>query len=192
MMIDYAILGLLSWKPLTGYDVKRVMQDSPFLYWSGNNNQIYKALTKLLENGFVTNQVQYQESAPNKKIYSITESGMDALIRWVMSEEPEAPEVKKTFLIQLSWAGRLEPDKVSQLLDRYENVMTQQLAMHREEKRREKNFPNRSEQEHFVWEMLYDNFVVMCEAELRWIQQFREGLEHFRRENEHEFQKDRT
>ena len=192
MMIDYAILGLLSWKPLTGYDVKRVMQDSPFLYWSGNNNQIYKALTKLLENGFVTNQVQYQESAPNKKIYSITESGMDALIRWVMSEEPEAPEVKKTFLIQLSWAGRLEPEKVSRLLDRYENVMTQQLAMRREEKRREKNFPNRSEQEHFVWEMLYDNFVVMCEAELRWIQQFREGLEHFRRENEHEFQKDRT
>ncbi len=47
MQIDYAILGLLSWKPLTGYDVKRVMQDSPFLYWSGNNNQIYKALTKL-------------------------------------------------------------------------------------------------------------------------------------------------
>ena len=35
MQIDYAILGLLSWKPLTGYDVKRVMQDSPFLYWSG-------------------------------------------------------------------------------------------------------------------------------------------------------------
>ena len=35
MMIDHAILGLLSWKPLTGYDVKRVMQDSPFLYWSG-------------------------------------------------------------------------------------------------------------------------------------------------------------
>ena len=24
MMIDHAILGLLSWKPLTGYDVKRV------------------------------------------------------------------------------------------------------------------------------------------------------------------------
>lgn len=181
MIIDYAILGLLSWKPLTGYDVKRVMQDSPFLYWSGNNNQIYKALMKLLENGFVTNEIQYQESAPNKKIYSITESGMAELIRWVMSEEPEAPEFKKTFLIQLSWAGRLEPEKVDELLTRYEKIMTQQLAMRKEEKRREKNFPNRSEQEHFVWEMLYENFVMTCEAELRWIQQFREGLEHFRR-----------
>ena len=62
----------------------------------------------------------------------------------------------------------------------YEKIMIQQLAMHREEKRREKNFPNRSEQEHFVWEMLYDNYVIMCEAELQWIQQFREGLEHFK------------
>ena len=181
MMIDYAILGLLSWKPLTGYDVKRVMQDSPFLYWSGNNNQIYKALMKLLENGFVTNEIQYQESAPNKKIYSITESGLSELIRWVSSEEPEIPEYKKTFLIQLSWAGRLEPERIDELLTKYEKTMTQQLAMRREEKRREKNFPNRSEQEHFVWEMIYDNFVLMCEAELRWIQQFREGLEQYKK-----------
>lgn len=181
MMIDYAILGLLSWKPLTGYDVKRVMQDSPFLYWSGNNNQIYKALTKLLEKGFVTNEIQYQESAPNKKIYSITESGLSELIRWVTSEEPEIPEYKKNFLIQLSWAGRLESEKIDELLAKYEKTMTQQLAMRKEEKRREKNFPNRSEQERFVWEMIYGNFVQMCEAELRWIKQFREGLEHYKK-----------
>ena len=186
MMIDYAILGLLSWKPLTGYDVKRVMQDSPFLYWSGNNNQIYKALMKLLENGFVTNEIQYQESAPNKKIYSITESGREELMRWVTREEPEVPEVKKPFLIQLSWAGCLGPETVEELLTQYEKIMTRQLAMRKEEKCREKNFPNRSEQEHFVWEMLCENFVMMCEAELRWIQQFREGLGHFRKENEDE------
>ena len=67
MMIDYAILGLLSWKPLTGYDVKRMMQDSPSLYWSGSNNQIFKALVNLLDNGFVTNKIQYQESAQTKR-----------------------------------------------------------------------------------------------------------------------------
>ena len=164
MTIDYAILGLLSWKPLTGYDVKRVMQESPFLYWSGNNNQIYKALVKLLENGFATSEVQYQESTPNKKIYSIT----------------EIPEFKKTFLIQLSWSGLLEPEEIDELLTKYEKTMTQQLAMHKEEKRREKDFPNRSEQEHFVWEMIYHNYCVTCEAELQWIQQFREGLKKYR------------
>ena len=69
--IDYTILGMLSWKPMTGYDMKRMMQDSPVMYWSGNNNQIYKALVQLLDMGLVTNEVQYQESAPNKKVYSI-------------------------------------------------------------------------------------------------------------------------
>ncbi len=117
---------------------------------------------KLLENGFVTNEIQYQESAPNKKIYSITESGLAELIRWVTGEEPEIPEYKKTFLIQLSWAGRLEPEKIDELLTKYEETMTQQLAMRKEEKRREKNFPNRTKQEHFVWEMIYDNFVRIC------------------------------
>ena len=49
--IDYTILGMLSWKPMTGYDMKRMMQDSPVMYWSGNNNQIYKALVQLLDMG---------------------------------------------------------------------------------------------------------------------------------------------
>ena len=40
MAIRYAILGLLSWRPFTGYDLKKMIGDSVFLYWSGNNNQI--------------------------------------------------------------------------------------------------------------------------------------------------------
>ena len=43
MSIHHAILGLLSWKPHTGYDLKKVFEDSAFMHWSGNNNQIYRA-----------------------------------------------------------------------------------------------------------------------------------------------------
>lgn len=176
MTIEYAILGLLSWKPLTGYDVKRVMQDTPFLYWSGNNNQIYKALVKLVDNGFATSEVQYQENSPNKKIYFITETGREELTKWVSCTEPEIPEFKKTFLIQLSWAGLMKSEEIEELLSKYEKTVTQQLALHREEKCREKNFPNRTPQEHLVWEMIYDNFCIMCETELAWIQDFRKKL----------------
>ena len=42
MTIKYAILGLLSWKPFSGYDLKKIFVDSASLYWSGNNNQIYR------------------------------------------------------------------------------------------------------------------------------------------------------
>ena len=44
MSIKLAILGMLSWKSSTGYELKKIFEDSSFMYWSGNNNQIYKAL----------------------------------------------------------------------------------------------------------------------------------------------------
>ena len=71
----FTILGLLSWKPSSGYDLKRIISDSDIFYWSGNNNQIYKSLLELQKEGLVTHQVQLQESLPAKKIYSITEKG---------------------------------------------------------------------------------------------------------------------
>lgn len=177
MTIDYAILGMLSWKPLTGYDMKRMIQDSPIMYWSGNNNQIYKSLVQLLEKGFVTNEVKYQESAPNKKIYSITDSGKAALKEWVLSTEPEIPEIKKSFFIQLLWAGQLGTDEINELLSKYEEIINEHIAMQKEEKKRQKNFPNRSKQEQYIWEMVYDNLRMEYESEMQWIHQFREGLE---------------
>ena len=44
MSIEYAILGLLSWKPFSGYDLKKIIAESEVYYWSGNNNQIYNSL----------------------------------------------------------------------------------------------------------------------------------------------------
>ncbi len=48
MTINYTILGLLESGDRSGYDLKKVMQELDFLPWSGNNNQIYKALVFLL------------------------------------------------------------------------------------------------------------------------------------------------
>ena len=69
MSIKHAILGFLSWSPLTGYDLKKRFMGSTTLYWSGNNNQIYRSLVDLHQNGFVTKEVQQQEKLPARKIY---------------------------------------------------------------------------------------------------------------------------
>ncbi len=79
MAIKYAILGLLSWKPLSGYDLKKIMVDSAAFYWSGNNNQIYKTLVQLHEEGLVEIEVRQQENYPPRKEYTITDQGAAAL-----------------------------------------------------------------------------------------------------------------
>lgn len=94
MSIKSAILGILSWKPSTGYELKKIFEDSSFMYWSGNNNQVYKALISMEDEELVTSKVIHQDNSPYKKIYTITEEGLKELKEWVISS-PEAPEIKK-------------------------------------------------------------------------------------------------
>ena len=67
MTIQLAILGLLSWKPSSGYELKKVFEDSPYLYWSGNNNQIYKSLLELQKADLISSETIHQDGAPSKK-----------------------------------------------------------------------------------------------------------------------------
>ncbi len=176
MSINYAILGILSYKSMTGYDIKKVIQNSNFMYWSGNNNQVYKSLTELLNKGLVTNVVKHQESLPTKKIYIITSEGINALKEWMLSPS-ETNEIKKPFLIQLAWSKHLNVCELNMLLDGYENQIKIQLLM---EKNKNNNNIFLSEEatalETTVWSFINDNIIKEYESELKWIQDLRGAI----------------
>jgi len=175
MSINYAILGILSTQSLTGYDLKKIIQDSSFMYWSGNNNQIYKALVELLNLGFVTNEIQMQESSPAKKIYTITAEGVVELKRWVLST-PEIAEIKKTFLIQLAWSDLLNDEELKNLLLAYEEQIKMQIILEKEKSRRGRFSPARSKREFTMWEMIQENIISSYENELSWLEKIRNKL----------------
>ncbi len=177
MSIENSILGLLSWKPATGYELKKIFEESSILYWSGNNNQIYKALSALLDEGFVTYEVQHRDGAPSRKVYTITEEGMMELNKWVMSA-PEAPEFRKPFLTQLAWAGALKEHELDSLLAGYEKELMIQLLMEQEKKRRRGSSQGRTALEEFLWNSITDNIVSSYKHELSWVQQLRNNLSH--------------
>ncbi|WP_202710438.1 DUF4180 domain-containing protein [Sporosalibacterium faouarense] len=175
MSIKFAILGILSWKPSTGYELKKIFKDSTFMYWSGNNNQIYKALVQLQDKGFVSSEVFHQDGAPSKKTYKITDEGLNELKEWTMSS-PEAPELKKTFLIQLAWSNVLSNQELNGLLTSYEEELKIQLVIEQEKRRRARYTPNRDDREAFIWDMIYKNIIFSYKNELDWIQELREKL----------------
>jgi DNA-binding PadR family transcriptional regulator len=172
MLINYAILGILSYKSLTGYDLKKIIQDSPFMHWSGNNNQIYKSLVELHEEGLVTNEIYHQESSPSKKIYTITDEGRAELKDYIRST-PEPPEFKKTFLIQLAWSDQLNSEELFTLLSNYENEVRMQLILQKEKMRRRVFSPDRTGREIKLWDLISDNIISSYENELGWIQKVR-------------------
>lgn len=175
MSIQYAILGILSCQPYTGYDLKKIIQDSPFMHWSGNNNQIYKSLVELLEDGFVTSEVHHQESSPSKKVYTITREGLAELKDWACSA-PELPELKKTFLVQLAWTDQLSQEELETLLSQYEYELKMQIVLHQERKRRGAFWPGRSPREELIWESIDQNILSSFESELEWVKKLRMQL----------------
>ncbi len=179
MNVRYAILGFLSWRPLTGYDLKKMFVGSLFIHWSGNNNQIYRALVELHREGLVTNEVQHQEKSPSRKIYTITGKGLSELRQWTLSS-PEPLQCRNTFLIQLAWADQLEPDELDELLEKYEHEIYMQSLMTQEQKRRRLLDPARTNREAYLWEMIAENRVSAYENELEWIRELRTGLEKWR------------
>lgn len=178
MSIEFAILGLLSWKPLTGYDLKKIIADSDIYYWSGNNNQIYNSLVALHRDGLVTQQVQYQESLPTKKLYTITEKGLAALKNWVI-KNPDLPEIRNNFLIQLTWANMLSGDELDVLLMQYEEEIYAHLRML--EARIgivSSGVSDRTPRERYLWEQINRHQASIYRLEYEWIQDLRKNLLH--------------
>lgn len=184
MSIENAILGLLSLRPATGYDLKKMFERSMALYWSGNNNQIYRALVQLHHDQLVSMEVQHQSHGPFRKVYTLTAKGAAALNAWLRAA-PELPQVRHMFLIQLAWADQLEPRELDDLLARYEEAARDQISMLRAQRQPKDGAPPgdyvdpsqaRSPREKVVWGLIQDNWVGFYEHELEWVRKLRKAL----------------
>ncbi|MCD4711821.1 MAG: PadR family transcriptional regulator [Clostridiales bacterium] len=175
MSINHAILGILSWKPATGYELKKIFVESSIMYWSGNNNQIYKSLSHLLNEGLVGSEVVHQDGSPSKKIYTITDAGVKSLKEWV-SSTPELPEIKNTFLVQFAWADLLSDQELNDLILSYEIELKAHLIMEKEIARRTLHNPDRNPREKAIWELISENIVSSYDQELKWVQEVRRRL----------------
>jgi PadR family transcriptional regulator, regulatory protein AphA len=175
MDIQFAILGLLSWQPLSGYDLKKKIAESDVFYWSGNNNQIYNNLIALHKAGLVSREVLVQESLPAKKIYSITEAGKQQL-RLQLLADPELPELRNHFLIQLAWADLLSAEELDGLLAGYENEINVQLRMRQEIKSTGDDMLTRTTREAYLWRNILEHIASFYLSELEWVKKIREDL----------------
>ncbi|KAF0092154.1 MAG: Transcriptional regulator PadR family [Fusobacteria bacterium] len=176
MSFNYAILGLLNTKSMTGYDLKKLIQKSSFLYWSGNNNQIYKGLLHLQNKDLVTNEIEHQDGAPSKKIYTITPLGKKELRKWILESPKEPPEFKKDFLIQLACSSDLETDEITTILNQYKESIEMKIIMEQELLRRQEPIPMRNKNVEFIWKMIKKNLISTYENELVWLETVRNGI----------------
>ena len=98
----YAILGLVSFGEMSGYDLKRFADRSiHHFFWSPSASQVYSELRRLESMGYVTERRVEQRTRPDKRLYRITSLGREELGRWLDRPDVDQGVRKSTFLLKL-------------------------------------------------------------------------------------------
>ncbi|MGO3483520.1 MAG: PadR family transcriptional regulator, partial [Cellulosimicrobium funkei] len=106
MVLRYLVLGLLTVRPMTGYDLKRAFDTSVHHFWAADRSQLYRTLAALVDAGLAEVEVVPQESYPDRKVHTITAAGRAALRDWLAAPlEPE--DAREPFLGRLFFADQL-------------------------------------------------------------------------------------
>jgi DNA-binding PadR family transcriptional regulator len=129
MSLRYALLGFLGLDSMTGYELKKNLDQSTQLFWHAGLNQIYPTLKKMETDRMVTARVEPQDGKPDKRTYSITPSGREELESWLAEPLTLLPPSKNTALLKIFFSGSLENAVVLRQLET-------QLELHRKQLRR--------------------------------------------------------
>ena len=111
----YAILGMLSMSPMSGYDIKKLTDFSISHFWSENFGHIYPVLKRMEADGFVTKEVEETIGKPNRNIYSITPTGREELVNWLHLPVEPMP-FRNELLLKIFFADQLPTEKIIEMV----------------------------------------------------------------------------
>jgi DNA-binding PadR family transcriptional regulator len=100
----FAILGALSLKPASGYDVKRFVESSIGHFWNESYGSIYPILKKLAQSKLIQPQKR-PPSGRDRVVYAITPQGEKALREWLLLP-PRSEPFRSEILLKLFFARR--------------------------------------------------------------------------------------
>jgi DNA-binding PadR family transcriptional regulator len=114
MSLRHGILGLLSSRPMSGYDLTREFDLTLVHVWSAQHSQIYPELSRLAAAGLIE---QIDSGPRGRKRYATTETGRAEVLRWLREDHP-GRELRVEALLQGFFYWMVEPDEAVALLGR--------------------------------------------------------------------------
>jgi len=173
----FVILGLINAEPMSGYDIKKFVQETIADFWNESYGNLYPTLKKLVGEGLAEKAVEKQAGRPDRMIYHITDTGREALKVW-LHEPFQLPRVRNEFLLKLFFG-----DNVSVAVNRrhVEAYRAQLQAQFIEYEKSAKHYGQ------VLTEKLEDQLglltlrqgTLVLEARLKWCEEALEVLSHY-------------
>ena len=113
---------------MTGYDLKKMFDDSINNFWAASLSQIYRELGTLENKGYLTSVIEKQNDRPDKRIYSITDGGRDAFREWIRNfPEKLSKEKRDEFTLRIFFGSNLTKEELIFQFRRFKEEKQQQL-----------------------------------------------------------------
>lgn len=110
MALAHAILAALVDAPCSGYDLAKRFDGSVGFFWSASHQQIYRELSKLEDQGWISCELIVQAGRPDKKLYRVTDLGEQQLKEWI-AQPCEPTPIKDDLLVKI-FAGHIASNQM--------------------------------------------------------------------------------
>jgi PadR family transcriptional regulator, regulatory protein AphA len=172
MPLAHAILGFLEYSPMSGYDLKKLIDTSIGHFWSATQSHIYKALDTLETEGYVEARVIQQEGKPNRKEFHLTDAGRQEQRRWLATPLPLSP-VREGWLIQIFFSHAISNEEIAAIVETRMHAVQSVLKVLRGETQAEIDANAAQvglERATRLWQITLDYGTAYYEAELTWLE----------------------
>ncbi|MDF2519892.1 MAG: putative transcriptional regulator [Clostridia bacterium] len=178
MSLRYTILGVLSYKELSGYDFKAEFEGSVGFFWTAKLSQVYKELGLLEAEGLVTSRIEPQSSKPDRKVYKATEAGKKDFEKW-MRNFPDSFNYspKDEFILRMYFAYMLPPNELEFELQRFIRRKQQLLEVYDNQYKEIEESPCLDDYQKFIRHMCLQKGVTSAKSSVEWAEDFIRNLQ---------------
>lgn len=127
----YAILGLLCWKPMSGYDIKQMVEVALTHFWNESYGQIFPTLNRLVEDGLATKKLDPKSGGRRRQVYRVTSAGRRLFMEW-LRHPTELPRLRDELKLKFFLSSRSEAQESVRLLEEYARQQRDHLALLKE------------------------------------------------------------
>ncbi|NLL76431.1 MAG: PadR family transcriptional regulator [Clostridiales bacterium] len=172
----YAILGILSLSPSTGYDIKKYSDKVLSGFWNENFGHIYPTLKKMLEDGMI--EIVYKEKNEKKIRYGITPKGKRELEAWFLEETMQQP-IRSEFMLKLLFSSSQPRENVIRMLENYKERHEENIEKYLRMQEDLKQGIQEISKERFLFiNAILRKGIISNEAVIHWCDETIEELQH--------------
>ena len=170
---EYAVLGMLTLRPMSGYDIRATIGESIAYFWTESYGQIYPTLKRLTKEKLVTRRAE-KVGGRERHVYAVTAAGRDALADWLREPaQPRAP--RNELLFKLFFARHASPEEAVAQVKRFREAKRRERAGY-EQVETELHQQHGKHPDLAYWLITLRYGQLEAEAQLRWAEEALEIL----------------